>query len=47
MASLLTLALPASVTSLGSIQGLWWLAAASSLLFRSGKISALNHPEEE
>lgn len=46
IASLLTLALPASVTSLGSIQALWWLAAAFSLLFRSRKIAALNHLEE-
>lgn len=47
MASLLTLALPASVTSLGSIQALWWLAAAFSLLFRSRRISALDHSEDE
>ncbi len=44
MASLLTLALPGSVTSLGSIQALWWLAAALSLLFRSRRIVAV---EEE
>lgn len=44
MASLLTLALPPSITALGSIQALWWLAAAFSLLFRSGRIVAL---EEE
>ncbi|HKR30278.1 MAG TPA: hypothetical protein VJT08_07365 [Terriglobales bacterium] len=46
IASLLTLALPGSVTSLGSIQAVWWLAAALSLLFRSRKISALDHLEE-
>jgi hypothetical protein len=46
IASLLTLALPASVTSLGSIQAVWWLAAAFSLLFRSRKIAALDHLEE-
>lgn len=45
MASLLTLALPASVTSLGSIQALWWLAAAFSLLFRSRRISAFVRSE--
>lgn len=47
MVSLLTLVLPASVTSLGSIQALWWLAAALSLLFRSRRISALDHSEED
>lgn len=46
MVSLLTLALPASITSLGSIQALWWLAAAFSLLFGSRRISALDHSEE-
>jgi len=46
MASLLILALPASVTSLGSIQALWWLAAAFCLLFRSRKISLLHNAEE-
>jgi len=47
MLSLFTLALPASITSLGSIQALWWLAAAFSLLFASGRISALDPSEEE
>ncbi|HKU25527.1 MAG TPA: hypothetical protein VJQ54_08655, partial [Candidatus Sulfotelmatobacter sp.] len=47
VASLLTLTLPASVTSLGSIQALWWLAAAFSLLFRSRKISTFGHLEDE
>src|SRR5215469_8162093 len=47
MASVLTLALPASVTSLGSIQALWWLAAAFSLLFSSKRISTLHDSEEE
>lgn len=46
MASLLTLALPASITSLGSIQALWWLAAAFSLLLRSRKIVAITSSEE-
>lgn len=46
MASLLTLALPASITSLGSIQALWWLAAAFSLLLRSRRIVELDHSEE-
>lgn len=46
MASLLTLALPASITSLGSLQALWWLAAAVSLLFSNHKISAIDHPGE-
>lgn len=47
VASLLTLTLPASVTSLGSIQALWWLAAAFSLLFRSRNISTFGHLEDE
>jgi hypothetical protein len=38
MASLLTLTLPASVTSLGSVQAIWWLAAAITLIVRSGKL---------
>lgn len=46
IASLFTLALPASVTSLGSIQALWWMAAAFSLLFRSHRSAALNLAEE-
>ena len=46
MASLLTLALPASITSLGSIQALWWLAAAVSLLLRSRRIAAITSSEE-
>lgn len=46
MASLLTLALPASITSLGSIQALWWLAAAFSLLLRSRRIAAITSSEE-
>jgi len=47
MVGLLTLALPASITSLGSIQALWWLAAAFSLLFRSGRVSAIDHLEDK
>lgn len=47
MATLLTLALPASITSLGSIQALWWLAAAFSLLFGSRRISTLDYSEEK
>jgi len=47
MLSLFTLALPASITSLGSIQALWWLAAAFSLLFASRRISTLDLSEEE
>jgi len=39
MASLLTLTLPASVTSLGSVQAIWWLAAAITLIVRSGKLA--------
>jgi hypothetical protein len=35
MASLLTLTLPAAVTSLGGIQAIWWLAAAIALIFRN------------
>ncbi len=46
VASLLSLALPASITSLGSIQALWWLAAALSLLLRGGRIVGLHHSEE-
>ena len=47
MASLHILALTPSITSLGSIQALWWLAAAFSLLFRSRRIVALDHSEED
>jgi hypothetical protein len=47
MASLHILALPASITSLGSIQALWWLAAAFSVLLRNRTISALDHAEEK
>jgi hypothetical protein len=46
IASLLTLALPGSVTSLGSVQAVWWLAAALSLLLRSRQIAALDRSEE-
>jgi hypothetical protein len=35
MASLLTLTLPAAVTSLGAVQAIWWLAAAIALIFRN------------
>jgi hypothetical protein len=35
---LLTLTLPASVTALGGVQALWWLAAAITLVLRSGRI---------
>lgn len=42
MATLTTPALPAPVTALGSIQALWWLAAAFSLLFGSRRISELD-----
>ncbi|MGH9584974.1 MAG: hypothetical protein ACRD4O_18800, partial [Bryobacteraceae bacterium] len=37
--SLLTLTLPAKITGLGGVQALWWLAAAITLVVRSGKIS--------
>jgi hypothetical protein len=33
---MLTLTLPAAVTALGGIQGLWWLAAAITLALRGG-----------
>lgn len=46
MGSLLTLALPPSITSLGGIQALWWLAAAFSLLFRNRRIVQLEHSVE-
>lgn len=46
MASLLTLSLPASITSLGSIQSLWWLATAFSLLFRSRRIAGFTNSVE-
>ena len=42
MASLLTLTLPASVTWLGSVQAIWWLAAAITLIVRSGKLAGSN-----
>jgi hypothetical protein len=47
MASLRILALPPSITSLGSIQAMWWLAAAFSVLFSNRRISALNRSQEE
>jgi hypothetical protein len=34
MASLLTLTLPASITSLGSVQAAWWFAAGCTLIVR-------------
>ncbi|KAA6462974.1 hypothetical protein DYQ86_06465 [Acidobacteria bacterium AB60] len=34
VASLLTLTLPASITSLGSVQAVWWLAAGLALMTR-------------
>ena len=39
MFSLLTLTLPASVTSLGSIQAIWWLAAAIALIVRNRRVA--------
>ena len=39
VAFLLTLALPAKVTAFAGVQALWWLAAAITLIVRSGKIS--------
>jgi hypothetical protein len=39
---MLRLTLPASVTALAGVQALWWLAAAITLVVRSGKISK-NH----
>jgi hypothetical protein len=39
MLSLLTLTLPASITSLGSVQAIWWLTAAITLIVRSRKLS--------
>ena len=47
VASLLTLTLPASVQALGSIQALWWLAAAFSLLFGSRRISQFDDERKE
>jgi len=35
---LLRLALPGAVTAFGGVQALWWLAAAITLIIRSGKI---------
>jgi len=39
IAFLLTLTLPAKVTAFAGVQALWWLAAAITLIVRSGKIS--------
>lgn len=36
---LLTLALPAAVTAFAGVQALWWLAAAVTLMLRSGKLA--------
>jgi hypothetical protein len=40
MASMLTLTLPSAVTALGSLQAVWWFAAAVALVVRSKDISA-------
>ena len=39
VAFLLTLMLPVKVTAFAGVQALWWLAAAITLIVRSGKIS--------
>jgi hypothetical protein len=39
VAFLMKLALPDAVTASGSVQPIWWLAAAITLMVRSGKIS--------
>ncbi len=36
---MLRLALPDAVTAFGGVQALWWLAAAITLIVRSGKIA--------
>ena len=39
VAYLLTMTLPAPVTAFAGVQALWWLAAAITLMLRSGRIS--------
>jgi len=39
VAFLLTLMLPAKVTAFAGVQALWWLAAAITLILRSGEQS--------
>lgn len=41
MTSLLTLTLPASITSLGSVQAIWWFAAGVTLIVRSKRVARL------
>jgi len=40
---LMNLTLPDAVTASGSVQPLWWLAAAITLMVRSGKIAEADH----
>ncbi|HMC84186.1 MAG TPA: hypothetical protein VKI61_01615, partial [Chitinophagaceae bacterium] len=37
---LLQLVLPMWVTAIAAIQAIWWLAASTSLIVRSGKLAA-------
>jgi len=39
--------LPASVTAVAGIQGLWWLAAAITLIVRRGEIASIHEHDEE
>lgn len=41
LAFMLTLRLPDAVTAFAGVQGLWWLAAAITLVLRSGRIAAM------
>jgi hypothetical protein len=43
---LLTLTLPGGVTAFAGVQALWWLAAAITLIIRSGKISYRSETRE-
>jgi hypothetical protein len=43
---LLSLTLPGPVTAFGGVQALWWLAAAVTLIVRSGKISNILETKE-
>jgi hypothetical protein len=40
---MLRLTLPDAVTAFGGVQALWWLAAAITLIIRSGKIQNTRH----
>jgi hypothetical protein len=44
VAFLLNLTLPAGVTAFAGVQAIWWLAAALTLVVRSGRLDSLSNP---